>query len=107
MALKVYTDKEGYRRVYEVPANLVDDNMIKHGICLGPPDLSSLFTDEDQRRDLSNALCDLGVYDYESMNGQRAAVHGVLRTMFGSDNSKTILIGLITIYQQDFRGMEA
>lgn len=106
MALRVYTDGRGFKRVYEAPANLVGEK-IKQGVLVGPPDLSPVIEDEDLRRKLNNSLCDLNILDYESMNGRRDAVHGLLRKLFkGAEprETKAMLIGIIAIYQQEYYG---
>lgn len=104
MAHRIYTDKDGIKRVFEVPAQLANESLIRHGILLGPPDLSPTIANIDKRRELSNRLCDAGIIDYDTMNGRRPEVHAIIRDLFPEEDSKALLIGIIAIYQQEFYG---
>lgn len=100
MPLVLYTDQDEYVQVLEVPANLVDESKIRHGIPQGPPDLISIVADPDQRRKLNNALANAFIYDYESMNGRRHEVRSIIRQIFDEEQARSIFVGLVGVYQQ-------
>lgn len=101
MTLVLYTDPiDEYIWVHEVPSNLVDETKYRYGVRLGPPELVSFVDDEVKRRALNNALASAMIYDYNSMNGRRDEVLGIIRLTCGPEDAKSILRGLVGVFQQ-------
>lgn len=102
MAIVTYTNEQGLKKVVEVPYNLVDKTQYRHGILLGPPDLSSIGLNSENTRLLNDALCDLGILDYATMSGRRhQALEAIKTFVFDDQQAKEILGSLIALYQQE------
>lgn len=99
----VYTTDEGFKYLIEVPDGLKNPKMYRHGVRIGPPELTDLGLDEDTERILSNTLCDRQLYDYQSLNGRRGEVQTILQDVLKLGDraqARDMLRSLIGIYQR-------
>lgn len=95
-----YTNDEGLKQVVEVPTDIIDETLYRHGIHLGPPDLSALNLDQERRIALNNLLCDAEIIDYQSLSGRRHEVVEKMKQLGIPDqDAKHLMVALVAIYQ--------
>lgn len=98
----VYTNREGFSEVREVPNGLPSKDYDK-GILIGPPDLSPLKLKKEDRIKLTNALVKEGFLSWKDFSGRRHVLMTILGTIV-PDRSKKIELRnkIFEIYQKDY-----
>ena len=99
-----YTQKNGFKQVREVPANLTNEEEYKRGILVGPPDLSGLGLPVDQTKQLNNWLVDQGLTEFQILGrpGNYDKLLTGIQDVIGKKD-KELMVRVLTIFQ-DFNG---
>ena len=102
MAIVKYTNEDGWIEIREVPKDALPYEY-EFGILIGPPDLSKIHEDFDIARNISNALVNADLYDFQQLRGRRAELVNVLiRTTGAGEHISPLRNKIIEIYQRDF-----
>lgn len=101
--LVTYTQKNGFKQVREVPANLTDEKDYSRGILVGPPDLSDLRLPLEKERALNNLLVERNLATFAAAQRNRNQLMDVIKEIYGLKD-KDKMIELLIIYQNYFNG---
>ncbi len=95
-----YVSEGGFIQIREVP-DKADPKTYKYGILVGPPDLADLPLAKTKIKELSNALAQAGMGNYDDTRGRRDEIMEMVKRITGSKN-KELLRSILYIYQKSF-----
>jgi hypothetical protein len=100
-----YTQKNGFKQIREVPANVTNEQEYSRGIFIGPPDLSGLGLPLEQTKQLNNWLVDQELVEFSALGrpGNYDKLLAGIRAVTGKAD-KELMVRVLIIYQDYFDG---